>query len=171
MTDGSPLGEALEGYGVMFQDLVDDWTPYLTALSAKVGADTYGPDEAKAEFPALAKLVVDSMIRVGSEAVDALEILTSDFDETSSEAYHVVKPLTVTGAVTLTLADDLRSVTGEVLPRSKVTVVPATAVVPDLDFTLEVDGNGLKARTYDGFVRATDANGVVEDFFVSRTIG
>lgn len=171
MTEGSPLGEALEGYGVMVGSLVADWTPYLTALSAKVSADTYGPDDAKAEFPALAKLVADSMIRIGSEAVDALEILTSDFDETSAVAYAVGKTLKVSGTVTLTLTDDLKSVTGEVLPRSKVTIVPATAVVPDLDFTLEVDGNGLKARTYDGYVRATDANGVVEDFFVSRTIG
>lgn len=173
MTEGTPIGEALEGYAVMFQALIDDWTPYLDGLSTKVSSGTYGPDDVTAEFPALVKLVAESMIRVGSEAADALAILNSDFDETTEVEYDVEGALKVTGEVTLALTGDLKSVSGEILPQAYVKVVPATAVAPHLDFVLEVDGTGegFKARTYDGYVRATDASGAVEDFFVSRTIG
>jgi len=53
------------------------------------------------------------------------------------------------------------SVTGEVLPKGRITFVPDDHLAPgETEFALEVNGNGVKARTYDGWIVATGANGV-----------
>ena len=42
---------------------------------------------------------------------------------------------------------------------------------PTIYVHIDVDGDGLKARTYDGYVVATDGAGNAEEIFVSVTIG
>jgi hypothetical protein len=49
--------------------------------------------------------------------------------------------------------------------------VPATLAVGATDFDLAVNGDGMKARTYDGIIVSADASGGVEEIKVSVTIG
>lgn len=170
MSESPQIGEVIEGYAELAQDLLASWTPYLTGLTAKVGANQYGPDDAKADFSVLAKLVTDSMFRIGSEALDALSILSDDFDETGAiDVFDL--PQKVTGHRTLTLKGDLKSVTGKILPKDRIVLVPDTLVPPATQFSMVVDETGMKARTYDGYVLATAATGAVEEIPVSWTVG
>lgn len=171
MTDVPKFDEVLEAYAVMTKNLADDWTPFLTGLSGKIGTDAYGPDEATADFPTVAKLMALSFARIVGEAGDALATLTNDWNETKEGAAHamILKKGT---KVTLKLKGELTSVTGKKIPLDRVTIVPDQLVYPDKNWHLVVQEDGLKARTYDGFVVATDVAGVVvEETPVSWTIG
>lgn len=171
MSEYPQIGEVIEGYAELAQDLLASWAPYLTSVSAKVGANTYGPADASADFSAWAKLVADSVFRIGSEALDALSILSSDFDEKGAVGVYDVDPQKAIVARTLALKGDLKSVTGKVLPKDRIELVPDTLVPPSTQFELVVDETGMKARTYDGYVLATDAAGAVEEIPVSWTVG
>ena len=171
MSEVPQISEAVEGYAVLAQQLVTDWTPYLTGLSAKAAAGSYGPDDASADFSALAKLITDSLFAIGSEAMDALAILTSDFSEESKVGGFETDPAKAGTVRTLTLKGDLKSVSGQVLPKERVTPVPASLVPPATQFGLDVNGDGMKSRTYDGFVLSTDAAGAVQEIPVTVMIG
>ena len=76
---------------------------------------------------------------------------------------------------TLVLKDDLKSFTGEKLLKNRVKIKPDPLSSSDTQFTLEVNGDGVKARTYDGYVVVTTATAGapadVDEIFVSVTIG
>lgn len=171
MSNVPRFDEVVEGYALLADELLDSWTPFLTTIAAKVNAGTYDPDAATADFPKLAKLVAGSVIGIGLEAFDALAILTSDFSEEKKISGYRTDPAKAATTRTLTVKDDLTSVTGMTLPKSRVTIVPAQLAPSTTQFVLDVDGDGLKARTYDGYVLATDTAGGVEEIFVSVTIG
>lgn len=171
MSEVPQVSEALEGYAVLAQQLVADWTPYLTEVSAKLGSGTYGPDDAGDDFSALAKLIADSLFAIGSEAMDALAILTSDFSEESTIGGFGTDPSKAGTVRTLTVKGDLVSVSGQVLPKGRVTPVPNSLVPPATQFVLDVNGDGMKARTYDGVVLSTDAAGAVQEIPVSVMVG
>ena len=171
MNDVNRFGEAYEGYAVLATQLLESWTPFVSDVSAKVGDGTYDAGDAADDFPTFAKLVADSLMAIGSEAIDALAILTSDFDEETTTGGYGTDPAKAGTTRTLTVKDDLKSVSGQVLPKQKVTVKPATLAPTNTQFEIDVDGDGLKARTYDGYVVATDGAGNAEEIFVSVTIG
>lgn len=171
MSEVPQISEAVQGYAELAQQLLADWTPYVTGLSTKVAAGTYGPEDIEADFSSLVKLVADSLFAIGSEAVDALAILTSDFSDESTVDGYCTNPAMAGTVRTLTIKGDLKSVTEQVLPKDRVKPVPATLNPKKIAFDLKVDGAEMKARTYDGFVVSTDAAGVVEEIPVSVTIG
>lgn len=176
MSDVPRVSEAFEGYVVLAHELLGRWTQFTSGIAAKVDAGTYDAGAAQAEFPKAAKLGADSLFLTGSEAVDALAILTSDFSEKTTVTGYGTDPKAAGTTRTLAWKADLKSVTGEVLPHGKVKLLPSTLPPGQTDFTLEVDGEGRKARTYDGHVLATSTATAttpvnVEDIFVSVTIG
>lgn len=171
MNEVSRVGEVLEGYAVLVNQLAADWTPYVNTVSTAVGSGTYDADNAAADFPQLAKLVADSLIAIGSEMVDAYAILTSDFSEQSLVAGLGTDPAKAATTRILTVKGDLVSVSGQTLPHQRVTPVPATLAPTHTQFDLDVDGDGIKARTYDGFIIATDTAGAQEEIPVTVTIG
>lgn len=175
MSDFPRFGEAFEGYVERVNELLDEWTPFIKAVSGKIDAGTYDGDSASADFPRVAKLVADSLFGLGSEAIDALAILTSDFSEEEKVTYSV-GAAKAGSTRTLALKGDLTSVTGQVLPKSRVKFKPSTLHSADSAFTLDVNGDGLKARTYDGYVVITTVASAtspadVDEMFVSVTIG
>lgn len=170
MSDVDRFGEVFEGYVDLAKDLLTSWTPLVTAVSAKAGSGAYSLEDAKADFPAAVKLAADSLRDVGSEAIDALAILTGDFSE-DVEVPCFTDPAKTAEQRTLAMKDDLKSVSGQVLPKARVTITPHTLDPQRNRFILKVNGDELKARTYDGVVVATGKAGVVEEVFVSVTIG
>lgn len=170
MSDVDRFGEVFEGYLELAKDLLASWTPFVTSVSAKAG--TYSSADASADFPAGVKLVADSLMDIGSEAIDALAILTGDFSE-EVEVVGYTDPAKSGAARTLALKDDLKSASGETLRKELVRIRPAAHVLGpnETEFILKVNGDGLKARTYDGIVVATDNAVVVDEIFVSVTIG
>ena len=119
MNEVSRVGEVLEGYAVLVNQLAADWTPYVNTVSTAVGSGTYDADNAAADFPQLAKLVADSLIAIGSEMVDAYAILTSDFSEQSLVAGLGTDPAKAATTRILTVKGDLVSVSGQTLPISE----------------------------------------------------
>ncbi|MCX6397949.1 MAG: hypothetical protein NTV23_15785 [Propionibacteriales bacterium] len=171
MSENLQIGEVLEGYAEATQELVAEWTPYLTGLSGKATSGSYGPTEVADEFPALVQLVAASLFKLSGQAVRTVEVLSSDLTEAPSVDGYVVAAQKVATTLTLKLKGDLVSVTGEVLPMKQVTLVPDHVVAP-ADFDVVADGNGFKARTYDGMVLATDPTGaLVQEIFVSVSVG
>ena len=156
MDEVDRVSEVLDGYSELTKELLAGWTPFLSNLSTKLGAGPYGVDEAAADFPAAAKLTVDSMIAIGSEAIDALSVLTDPFSDETTEDGVLAKANT---ARVLTVEADFVSVTGEVLPKSRITFEPDPLPPGETEFALKVNDIGLKARTYDGWVVATNPNG------------
>ena len=63
------------------------------------------------------------------------------------------------------------SVSGQKLPKARVKPVPDTLPPQVTAFDLDIDGDGIKARTYDGVIVATDTSGTVEEIKVSVTVG
>lgn len=171
MNEATRLSEAFEGYAELAKELVDQWVPFVGGVSAKVDAGTYDGDAASADFPVVAKLVADSWFAIGSEAIDALSILTSDFSEDGRVIGYGTDDKKAALTRTLVVKAALESVTGEVLPRRQIAVEPATLPEHQTEFTLVFDAHGLKARTYDGHVVATDTAGETEEIPVSVTIG
>jgi len=170
------FGEALEGYVERVNELLDEWTPFIKTVSAKIDAGTYDADAAQADFPAAANLVAKSVIGLGAEAIDAMAILTSSLSE-EDEVTYVIGAAKKGSTRTLAVKDDLTSVTGETLPKSRVKIKPDPLSPSDTRFTLKVNGDGLKARTYDGCVVITTttttmaAPADVSEMVVSVTIG
>jgi hypothetical protein len=162
------FSEVLDGYSELTNELLAAWTAFLTGLSTTLGAGSYGPAEAASDFPAAAKLAVDSMIAIASEAVDAVSILTSSFSEEATEDGVFAKANTDR---ILTPEADFVSVTGEVLAKSRITFHPAQLPAGKTDFELKVDGDGVKARTYDGWVVATDSEGHADRVPETVTVG
>jgi hypothetical protein len=72
---------------------------------------------------------------------------------------------------TLTAKADFKSVTGETLPTSHITFEPDHLEPDETECELRADGNGIKARTYDGWVVATDPNGGTSEAPATVTIG
>jgi len=168
------FSEAVEGYGELAQELLGQWAPFAKSVAAKVDAGTYDGGAASADFPVVAKLVTDSWVAIGSEAIDALSILTSDFSEDGRVIGYSTKKATLPR--TLAVKGALKSVTGEVLPHAQIAVEPATLSENETAFVLVFDAHGLKARTYDGWIVATSpatgsAPASVEEIPVSVTIG
>jgi hypothetical protein len=171
MSDPPRFSEVFEGYVDLANHLLGSWTPFVSGVSAKVDAGTYDSGEAAKDFPTVAKLITDSMMAIGSEAIDALAILTSDFSEETTVGGYGTDPAKAATTRTLSVKSDLTSVSGQVLPKAKVDLKPETLAPTFTQFVLDVDGDGLKARTYDGYVVATDEAGGSEEIFVSVTIG
>jgi hypothetical protein len=171
MNEVSRVGEVLEGYAVLVNQLMADWTPYVNDVTTTLSSGSYDAEDAAADFPQLAKLVTDSLMAIGSELVDAYAILTSDFSEQTLVAGYGADPAKATTTRTLTVKGDLVSVSGQVLPHQRVTPVPATLAPTHTQFELDVDADGIKARTYDGFVLVTDAAGSQEEIPVTVMIG
>jgi hypothetical protein len=171
MSDPPRFSEVFEGYVVLANQLLGSWTPFVSGVAAKVDAGTYDSDEAAQDFPTVAKLITDSLMLIGSEAIDALAILTSDFSEETTVSGFGTDPAKAATTRTLSVKSDLKSVSGQVLPKAKVDLKPDTLAPTFTQFVLDVDGDGLKARTYDGYVVATDETGSTEEVFVSVTIG
>lgn len=169
MDELTRLTEVLEGYAELAAELATNWASFLHDLSTKAGTGAYGPDEAAADFPAAARLALTSLMAIGSEAVDALAIMTSDFSEETTEG-GLTLPAAKTSR-TLAVKADFTSVTGKVLPKDRITIVPNHLAPGETQFALEVDGDGLKARTYDGWVVATDADGAEVEVKETVTIG
>jgi len=171
MSDVPRFSEVLEGYQDLASHLLESWTPFISGVSAKVEAGTYDSDEAANDFPTVAKLITDSLMAIGSEAIDALAILTSDFSEETTVGGYATDPAKAATTRTLSVKDDLKSVSGQVLPKERVNLEPDTLAPSHTQFVIDVDGDGLKARTYDGHVVATDEVGGSEEIFVSVTVG
>lgn len=176
MSDVPQVSEAFEGCVVLATELLGKWTLLVGGIAAQIDAGTYDNEAAAAEFPKAAKLGTDSLFLIGSEAVDAISILTSDFSEQVKVTGYGTDPKQAGTTRTLAWKDDLVSVTGAKLPQAKAKLGPATLPPGQTQFTVEVDGSGLKARTYDGYVVATSAATAtvpasVEEIFVSVTIG
>lgn len=163
------FSEVLDGYADRSRELIAAWAPFLNDLSARLGAGPYGADDAAADFPAVAKLAVESMVALGAEAFDAMSILTLGFDEKETVGGLMLAKASTTR--TLTVKEDLKSVTGETLPKSHVTIEPDHLAPQETEFTLSADTNGVKARTYDGWVVATDPVGAISEVPVTVTIG
>jgi hypothetical protein len=171
MSDVPRFGEVLEGYVDLARHLLQSWTPFVSTVSARVDAGTYDSNAAASDFPTLVKLITDSMMAIGSEAIDAVAILTSDFSEETKVAGYGTDPAKAATTRTLSVKEDLKSVSGQKIPKERVTLKPHTLPPGHTQFVIDVDGDGLKARTYDGYVVATDETGGTEDIFVSVTIG
>ena len=171
MSDVPRFSEAFEGYTDLASELLKDWTPLLTAMSTKVGDNGYTPEQAAEDFAAFAKLVTQSLALVGSESLDALSILTSGFSEEIKVGDLSTGSIDASTTRTLAPKGDFVSVTGEVLPKARIKVVPDMLAPNETEFALDVDGTGLKARTYDGFVVATDEAGGTYDYPESVTVG
>jgi hypothetical protein len=163
------FSEMLEGYADRSRELVAAWAPFLNDLSTRLEAGPYGPDEATADFPAVARLTVESIVALGAEAFDAASIMTVSFDEKETVGGLMLAKASTTR--TLTVKDDLKSVSGETLPKNHVTIDPDHLAPQETTFALSADGTGVKARTYDGWVVATDPNGVSSEVPVTVTIG
>jgi hypothetical protein len=169
MDEVDRFSEVLDGYSELTEELLAAWTPFLSDLSTKLGAGPYGADEAAADFPTAAKLTLQSMIAVGSEAIDAISVMTLGFGETATVDHSkFAKAPTVRS---LAVKADLQSVSGETLPKGDVTIHPDQLPPNETDFTLHADGDGIKARTYDGWVVATDPDGVTSEVSVTVTFG
>jgi len=171
MSDVPRFSEAFEGYTDLASELLKNWTPFVTSVSAKVGDRAYTPEQAGEDFAAFAKLATQSLALVASEGLDALSVLTSGFSEELEVGDLSTGSVDASTTRTLTPKGDFLSVTGEVLPKSRIKVVPDTLAPNETKFVLDVDGTGLKARTYDGFVVATDEAGGTYDHPESVTIG
>jgi len=171
MTGDPHIGEVMEGYGVLADQLLKNWTPFLTAVSAKLAAGNYQAKDAEADFGAGAKLFVESMMAIGSEALDAAAIMSSNFDEVVVAGGYDTE-IELDQVRTLTVNDDLTSKSGLTLPKDRVTLEPATLQPQCSHFQTVVNGDGIKARTYDGVVLVTKASGVVVDQVdVTVTVG
>jgi hypothetical protein len=163
------FSEVLEGYAERARGLVTAWTPFLDDLATRLGAGPYGTDDAAADFPAAAKLAVESMTGLAAEAFDAVSIVTLGFSETATVGgLKFAKAPTVRA---LTAKADFTSVTGETLPKSHLTIVPDQLAPNETEFALVADGDGVKARTYDGWVVATDPKGATSETRATVTIG
>ena len=66
MSDPRRFGEALEGYVERVKELLDEWRPFITSVSAKIDSGTYDADAASADFPTAARLVATSMMELGA---------------------------------------------------------------------------------------------------------
>ena len=165
----SRFGEVLDGYSDLVDELQASWAQFLNGISTKLAAGPYGPDDAAADFPAAVQLALESMIAVGSEAFDALSIMTSSFSEKTTEGGLVLAKSNLARA--LTVKADFVSVTGEVLPKDQITISPDQLPPGETQFALEVNTDGVKARTYDGWVVATPANGKADEVRKTVTIG
>ncbi|MFL6088583.1 MAG: hypothetical protein ACJ71Z_00380 [Aeromicrobium sp.] len=165
------FSEVLEGYLDLGSQLLNTWTPYVEDVSTKVDAGTYQAADAANDAPKVAKLVAESWTWIGAEAIDAVAILTGNFSEKEVVIGYQTDLKKAAKMRTLALKGNLKSVTGLELPAASVTVAPATLAPNVTAFTLSFDGDGFKARTYDGHVVATDEDGVMEEVFVSVTIG
>lgn len=171
MSDDLHLGEVVEGYAVLATELLKEWSPMVSALSTKVAAGNYQLDDAAADFSAGVKLVASSLFAIGSEAMDAVTVMTSSYSEQRLISGYGTDPTRASTVRSLMVKADLESITGRTLPKERVKPVPATLAVGATDFDLAVNGDGMKARTYDGIIVATDASGGVEEIKVSVTIG
>lgn len=171
MTDDLHLDKVVKGYGVLADQLLKTWSPYLTAVSTKVSAGNYQPAQAEADFSTGFALAMKSMLAIGSEALDAISIMTSTFSELEHVSGYHADAAHAGTARTLAVKADLVSASGQALPKARVKPVPSTLAPNATSFDLDVNGDGLKARTYDGLVVATDASGAVEEIQISVTIG
>jgi hypothetical protein len=172
MSDDLHLGEVIEGYGVLADQLVTNWAPYVKAVSTKLAGGNYASTDAEADVAAGFKLAMNSMLAIGSEAIDAVSIMTNNYSEQTHLGGYHADPAYAGTVRTLVVAADLESASGQKLPKARVKPVPTTLAPNLTGFDLDVDGDGMKARTYDGVVVVTDAAGVVvEEIKVSVTIG
>jgi hypothetical protein len=171
MSDVPRFSEALEGFGELATALVKQWTPFLTSVSAKVGAGPYTSNDAAVDFPAFAKLVTDSVIAIGSEGLDAVSILTGDFSEQFTIGALSTGSFSVDSVRTLAPKAAFKSVSGAELPTSHIIVDPATLAPHVTDFSLQVTVTGVKARTYDGSIVATDEKGDTKEFPMTVMVG
>jgi predicted phage tail protein len=171
MNDVDRLTEVIEGYAVLAGVLLKKWSPFLTVVSAKAAAGSYQATDAKSDFPTAAKLVAETMMAFGSEAVDALSIATSSFSEQMSTSEYTSNPAHAGTTRTVLVKADLVSATGKTLPKARVKPVPDTLAPTLTTFALDVDCDGMKARTYDGVIVVTDVAGDVEEILVSVTVG
>jgi hypothetical protein len=171
MTGDLHLDKVVKGYEVLADQLLKTWSPYLTAVSTKVAAGNYQPAQAEADFSAGFALAMKSMLAIGSEGLDAISIMTSTFSEQEHVGGYHTDTAHASTARTLTVKADLVSASGQTLPKARVKPSPDTLAPNTTGFDLDVNGDGMKARTYDGVVVATDASGAVEEIQVSVTIG
>jgi hypothetical protein len=171
MTEDLHVDKVLKGYGVLADQLLKSWSPYGTAVSAKLAGGNYQPADAEADFSVGFALAVESMVAIGSEALDAVSIMTSTFSDLEHVGGFHTDAAQAGTVRTLAVKADLVSASGETLPKDRVKPVPATLAPHTTGFDLEVNGDGMKARTYDGLIVATDASGAVEAITVSVTIG
>ena len=171
MNDVPRISEALEGYGDLASDLEKKWTPFLKQVAVRANDGVYTQTDAEADFPAFAKVVADSLFLTAAQAVRALSILTGDFSTTQTVDATAVDDATTTRK--LSVADDFVSVTKEVLPKSRLTMVPDTLAPGEKAFKLVIQEDGMKARTFDGVVVATvtDPSGGTFEYPQTVTIG
>jgi hypothetical protein len=176
MSDFRGFDEAWEGYVGRVNELLDEWTPFISTVSDKVDAGTYDANAVSADFPTAVKLVAQSLIGLGAEALDSLASLSSDFSEEELVLGYATDKAKAGAKRTLAVKADLNSVTGEVLPMDRVKPVPTELDPGITTFELDVDGDGMKARTYDGYIVATSpaippAPADIEEIPISVTIG
>jgi hypothetical protein len=171
MDDVDRLREVIEGYAVLADVLVKKWSPHVTAVSAKVAGGDYKAADAEADFPVTAKLVAETILALGGEALDAVSISTVTFSEQMSTGEYTTQAAMAGSIRTIAVKADLVSATGKTLPKTRVKPVPDTLAPGATKFKLDVDCDGMKARTYDGLIVVTDASGAVEEIAVSVTIG
>jgi hypothetical protein len=171
MSDDVHFDKVMKGYGVLTSQLVTDWSPYVTKVATKLSGGNYQAADAETDFAEGFKLAMESLMAFGFEALDAVSIMTSTYSELEHiHGYHA-DPAHAGTARTLAVKADLVSFSGETLPKARVTTTPATLAPKDIAFDLDVNGDGMKARTYEGVVVATDASGGIEEIKVSVTIG
>jgi hypothetical protein len=171
MNDVDRLGEVIEGYAELAGVLLNKWSPYVTAMSAKAAAGNYQAADVKADFPTVAKLVAETLLAFGSEAFDALSIATMSFSEQMSTTEYTSNPANAGESRTVAVKADLVSATGKTLPKERVKPTPDTLAPTQTKFTLDVDCDGMKARTYDGVIVVADGHGDTEEILVSVTVG
>lgn len=171
MNDVPRISEALEGFGDLVSDLEKKWTPFMKQVAVRADDGGYSQSDAEADFPSFVKVVADSLFLAVAQAVRALSILTGDFSTTQTVDATAVDDATTTRKLAVT--DDFVSVTTEVLPKSRVTVVPDTLAPGEKAYKLVIDEDGMKARTYDGVVVATvmDPSGGTFEYPQTVTIG
>ncbi|MCW2786934.1 MAG: hypothetical protein JWP74_3451 [Marmoricola sp.] len=170
MSESPQLGELLESYGGLAQQLLTRWTPFLTAASDKVATGTYGKDDAAEDFSAMAKLVLDTAVLTGYTALGGMAILTTDSSTEQTTGEFSTDPKLAGTPRVLTLQGDLKSATGKVLPVDRVTPQPATLPPRSTQFDLHVDGSDVAAAIYRGTALSTDATGAVEEVAVSVSL-
>ena len=146
----SPMAEVIESCTDTAKDLLHKWRTYGSGVATKLDRP-YDADTAAADLGTAVSLAVETGARLSFEALNALAILTGDYDEPVKS----VKLSTQYKGAKLEWKTDLKNLFGDIVPKDKTTITPAELGSEETTFTVRADTTGCRAGIYEGSVRAS----------------
>jgi hypothetical protein len=164
----SGFAEAIRGYQVLGEKLVDDWSAYTKSVVEKVNGGDYTANTLVKDAVAGVKLSGWSWFLVASEAVDAIANIANDPTATAPAPIYSRPQRSPLPGAALTLNGDFLSFDGKFrIPVAELSVEPAQLAPAATTFRVRVAPGSRRGATYTGTVTATPAGGAARAASIS----